>query len=450
MVVGDVATAAEVVVLGAGPGGYVAALRAAQLGKEVVVIDTRPPGGTCLHEGCIPAKTLLTAAQHYAQTAELAEWGIDISRATLNLPQMQRRKQTVIDKLTKGIGQLFKQRGVKWVQGKGWFLDGETILVEAEYGAQRFIFERAVIAVGASAAPLPGRPFDGERVLTPAQVLRLTELPPQLTIAGSDAIAAELATLFARLGSRVSLHVPEGDTLLPEFEAAAGRILQARLKKLSVSLHSGLADLPTDRPLVVSLGVRPNSAGLHLERVGITPNAVGFIPVNDRQQTANPAIFAVGDVTGGPALAHIAIKQGKVAAEVIAGLPARFEPQAVPRVAWTEPQVAAVGLTATQAQVLGYQVVSGRFPLGASGRALSLGQSEGFALTVAEAGSEVLLGVTLVGPQAETLIGEAALALEMGATLTDLAETLHPHPGLGEALQEAAEAALGVAVHFKG
>lgn len=449
MVVGDVATAAEVVVLGAGPGGYVAALRAAQLGKEVVVVDARPPGGACLHEGCIPAKTLLTAAQHYAQAGQLAEWGIDIDPPQLNLPQMQRHKQAVVARLANGIRQLFKQRGVKWVSGQGWFLDGETVLVEAEYGAQRFIFERAIIATGASAAPLPGHPFDGERILTPAQALRLTALPAQLTIAGSDAIAAELATLFARLGSRVSLHLPEGETLLPEFDAAAGRLLAARLKKLGVSLRKGLADLPDDGPLVVSLGVRPNSAGLHLERVGVTPNAAGFIPVNDRQQTANPAIFAVGDVTGGPPLAHIAMKQGKVAAEVIAGLPARFEPQAVPHVAWTEPQVAAVGLTAAQAQGLGYQVVSGRFPLAASGRALSLGQSEGFALTVAEAGSEVLLGVTLVGPQAETLIGEAALALEMGATLTDLAETLHPHPGLGETLQEAAEAALGMAVHIK-
>ncbi|GAB4463097.1 MAG: dihydrolipoyl dehydrogenase [Anaerolineae bacterium] len=450
MVVGDVATAAEVVVLGAGPGGYVAALRAAQLGKEVVVVDARPPGGACLHEGCIPAKTLLTAAQHFAQAGQLAEWGIDIGPATLNLPQMQRRKQAVVDKLARGIGQLFKQGGVKWVQGLGWFLDGDTILVEAKYGAQRFIFEQAVIAVGASAAPLPGRPFDGERVLTPAQALRLTELPAQLAIAGGDTIAVELATLFARLGSRVSLHLPEGGTLLPEFDPAAGRTLKVLLKKLGVSLYNGLADLPEEEPLVVSLGVRPNSAGLHLERVGIPPDAGGAIPVNDRQQTANPAIFAVGDVTGGAPLAHIAIKQGKVAAEVMAGLPARFEPQAVPHVAWTEPQVAAVGLTAEQAQSLGYRVATGRLPLGASGRALSLGQSDGFVLTVAEAGSELLLGVTVVGPQAETLIGEAALALEMGATLTDLAETLHPHPGLGEALQEAAEAALGAAVHIKG
>ena len=448
MVVGDVATAAEVVVLGAGPGGYVAAIRAAQLGKEVVVVDAQPPGGTCLHHGCIPTKALLTAAQRYAQLESLAAWGIGVEKITLDLPQMQRRKRRVISKLSDGIGRLFKRHKIKWVPGQGWFLDRDTILVEAEFGAQRFIFEQVVIAVGAKAAPLPELAFDGERVLTPAQALNLSALPPQIDIIGSDTIAVELATLFSKLGSTVSLHLPDGERLLPEFDAAVGRTMQAVLKKMGVALRHGVLNLPTAGPVVPAMGLMPNTGSLHLERAGIATDASGFIPVNDRQQTVNPTIYAAGDVTGGPPLAHVAIKQGKVAAECIAGLPAQFAPQAVPRVAWTTPQIAAVGLTAEQAATAGYQVVTGRFPLGASGRALTLNETNGFVLTVAEQSTEVLLGATIVGPQAETLVGEAALALEMGATLTDIAETLHPHPGLGETLQEAAEAALGAAVHI--
>jgi dihydrolipoamide dehydrogenase len=453
MVVGDVATAVDVVILGAGPGGYVAALRAAQLGKAVVLVDPRPPGGACLHDGCIPSKALLTAADHLWRTSNLAEMGLSVAEVQVDLCQMQAWKQGIVDRLVKGVQYLLDQQQVECITGRGWFSGDKEIRIEAEYGNKRYIFEQCIIAVGGSPASLPGLPFDNERILTAEQALTLTELPDSLAVIGVDYIAAEIATLFAKLGVTVRWLIPLGRRLLDAFDPAAGRQVQARLKKLGVTVETKVDDpaqAVEDVPcVIVSAGLVPYTEKLNLAQVGIEPDEAGFIRVNDRMQTHNPAIYAVGDVTGGLPVAYTAIKQGKVAAEHLAGRPAQYAPQAVPRVAWTDPPVAAVGLTAAEAEAAGYKVVTGRFPLAANGRALTLNAGEGFVQTVAEQDSEVLLGVTIVGAQAATLIGEAALALEMGATLTDLAETLHPHPGLAETLQEAAEAALGIAVHIK-
>jgi dihydrolipoamide dehydrogenase len=453
MVVGDLATTTDVLVLGAGPGGYVAAIRAAQLGKEVILVDPGPPGGTCLHQGCIPAKALLAAVDQAWQLRGLAELGISVGETAVEWSQMQQWKSGVIDRLAKGVKQLLGHHKVEIVQGTGWFLNEQEARVEAEYGAKRFMFEHAIIAVGADPAPLPDLPFDGERILTPTQALNLAQHPEHLVVFGSDYIAVELATLFAKLGVPTQLLLPAGQRLLPEFDPAAGRLVQARLKKLGVKLETEVEEpgkiTGSNGPVVISRGVVPRTAGLHLSDAQVKCEANGAIPVNDRLQTSNPAIYAVGDVTGGPPLAHLAIKQGKVAAESLAGRLAQYAPQAVPRVAWTDPQVASVGLTATEAEAAGYEIITGRFPMGANGRALTLNAGEGFVLTVAERKEEVLLGVTIVGPGAETLISAATLALEMGATLTDLIETLQPHPSLGETLLESAEAALGLAVHIK-
>jgi dihydrolipoamide dehydrogenase len=454
MVVGDIATTTDVVVLGAGPGGYVAAIRAAQLGKAVVLVDPGPPGGTCLHQGCVPAKALLSAADQAWQLPNLAEMGISAARPKVDLERMQAWKNGLSERLSKGVQQLLDHYKVSFVSGIGWFLDVNELRVEAEYGTQRYLFEQCVIAVGAEAAPLPDLPFDGEHILTPSQALHVAELPEKISVIGADYIAAELATLFAKLGVAVELVIPAGQQLLAEFDPAAGRQVSAQLKKLGVKTEkqdlNGLGPMIKDSPkVIVSIGLTPRTQDLRLEQAQVETDAQGFISVNDCMQTSNPVIYAVGDVTGGPPLAHVAFKQGKVAAEHIAGLPTAYAPQAVPRVAWTDPQVAAVGLTATEAEAMGYKVATGRFPLAANGRALTLNTNQGFVQVVAEQESELLLGVTIVGPGAETVIGEAALALEMGATLTDLAETLHPHPGLGEPLQESAEAALGIAIHIK-
>jgi dihydrolipoamide dehydrogenase len=453
MVVGDIATTADLVILGAGPGGYVAAIRAAQLGKEVVLIDPGRPGGVCLHQGCIPAKALLTAADNAGQFADLSAMGITTGEMRIDLTKMQSWKSNVVAKLVRGVEQLLAHHEVDFISGIGWFLGENELRVEAEYGTKRFLFDKCVIAVGVEAAPLPQLAFDGERVLTPSQALNLTDLPEKIGVIGSDYIAIELATFFAKLNVAVQLLIPTGQRLLAEFDPAAGRQVEARLKKLGVKTETKVTQLTAAveglPKVVVSVGSIPRTEKLHLEKAGVQTDEQGFIRVNDCMQTSQPSIYAVGDVTGGPPLANIAMKQGKVAAEHLAGQPAQYSPQAVPRVAWIDPQVATVGLTAAEAEAAGYRVVTSRFPLAANGRALTLQTTQGFVQVVAEHDSQVLLGVIIVGPEAETLIGEACLALEMGATLTDLAETLHPHPSLGEMLQEAAEAALGMAIHIK-
>ncbi len=452
MVVGDLATEVDVVILGAGPGGYVAALRAAQLGKQVALIDPGPLGGTCLHEGCIPSKALLTAADRLWQINQAEALGINVGPATVDWPRMQQWKHGIVKQLAGGVQKLLDAAGVEIVQGRGWFLAQNEIRVEGRYGTKRFIFERCIIAVGAEAKPLPALPFDGEHILSPNQALQLKTLPDNLTIVGADYIAAEIATIFAKLGVPVRLLIPDEAHLLNEFDPVAGRQVQGGLRRLGVTIERKVTDVAGAAAeaalVVVSAGVEPPTADLHLQEVGVRLDDEGFVAVNDRLQSSNRAIYAIGDVTGGPPLATLAIKQGKIAAEAIANLPVQYAPQAIPRVAWTDPEVAAVGLTTQEAEAAGYRVISGRFPLGGNGRALTLSAPTGVVLTVAEQGSKVLLGATVVAPQATSLIGEVALAIEMGATLTDLAETLHPHPGLGEVLQESAEAALGRAIHM--
>ncbi len=451
MVVGDLATEVDVAVLGAGPGGYVAAIRAAQLGKQVALIDPGPIGGTCLNEGCIPSKALLSAVDAAYQLKNLADMGITVRETMVNLKQMQEWKDSVVERLTQGVAKLLQGHNVEVVQGKGWFLAENELRVEGEYGAKRFAFEQCIIAVGAEAASLPDLPFDGEQVLTPSQALQIERLPENAAIIGGDYIAVEIATIYAKLGVPVRLLIPKGQQLLEEFDVTAGRLVQAELRKLNIKVEKELDDLTevtTEAALIViAMGVVPRTADLVLDRVGIATDSDGYILVDDKMRTNQSNVYAVGDVTGGPPLAALAIKQGKVAAEAIAGLPIQYAPQAVPRVAWLTPEVASVGLTAEEATDAGYDVVTGRFPLGANGRALTLGVMTGVVLTVAEKGSELLLGTTIVAPQASALINEAALGIEMGATLTDFAETLHPHPSLGEALQESCEAALDKVIH---
>jgi dihydrolipoamide dehydrogenase len=500
MVVGDVTTAVDVIVLGAGPGGYVAAIRAAQLGKQVAIVDPGPPGGTCLNLGCIPSKALLAAADRAWQNPALATMGISFGEVKIDFRKLSAWKDSVVQRLSSGVRQLLEGRKVQIVTGKGWFESDHEVRVEGEYGSSRFSFDHCILAVGADPKPLPGLAFDGQHVLTPGQALQLTELTHlgdavgasaertpsslpdceavdaaaslasclgsaervsipsrpspiyRLAIAGSDYIAAELATLFAKLGVPVRLLIPPEQRLLNEFDPAAGRQVQAQLKKLGVEVETNVVDIAAvmgdASKLIVSAGLTPHTDNLNLSKAGVEADERGFILVDNRMRTSNPAIYAVGDVTGGRPLATAAIKQGKVAAENIAGMAAQYAPQAIPQVACTDPEVAAVGLTASEAEAAGYEVVTGRFPLAANGRALTLGAAEGAVLTVAEKDSGLLLGITIIGVRAGELIGEAALAIEMGTTLTDLVETLHPHPGLAETLQESVEAALGITVHL--
>lgn len=458
MVIGDLSTAVDVIVLGGGPGGYVSAIRAAQLGKQVALVDPGPLGGTCLNQGCIPSKALLTAADRFSSLSDYGRMGIQLESSGIDFGKMQSWKRDIVRRLNKGVWQLLEGNGVQIVSGRAWFISESDVRIEGEHGSQRFSFEHCIIATGADPAPLPGLDFDGTHILSPAQALKLSELPDQIGIIGSDYIAAELATLFSKLGVPVRFVVPADQTLLANYETIAVRQLQTRLKKLGVKLETKAADLASiaasladddDLTLVVCNGLIPRSTDIELNQVAVETDERGFIPVNAFMQSNNPNVYAVGDITGGLPLATTAIKQAKVAAEHIAGKATQYAPQAIPQVAWTDPVLATVGLTTEAAKAAGYDVITARFPLAANGRALTLDNSDGMALVVAEKDSEVLLGVTLVGVGAESVIGEAALALELGATLTDLAETLHPHPGLAEPLQEAAEAALGFPVHIK-
>lgn len=446
MVVGDLATEVDLVVLGAGPGGYVAAIRAAQLGQEVVLVDPNPVGGICLHEGCVPSKALLTAVSHLHQLQTLPEMGIYVGAPTVDLPRMQRWKEGVVAQLTKGVAQLLKKNGVQVVQGNGRFLKPDRIWVEGDEAAHVFAFEHAIIATGSHPAPWPNLPFDNQRVLTPAAAMNLETIPKSVAVLGNDYIATEMATIFAKLGSAVTLFTGEKRPLLPSFDPMAGRLVGQQLRKIGVSMAK-TADLDA-AIIIVSAGIIPNTAALDLPNAHVGTDEAGFIVTDAQMRTSYDNIFAVGDITGHLPLATLAIKQGKVAAETIGKQFAVFAPQAVPQVAWTDPEVASVGLTQAEAETLGYQVVVGRFPLGANGRFQTLNTTSGMVLTVAEADTEILLGTTIIAPRASELIGEVALAIEMGATLTDLSETLHPHPSLSEAILESTESALAKAIHI--
>ncbi len=450
MVVGDVTTAVDVLVLGAGPGGYVAAIRAAQLGHHITLIDQALPGGTCLHRGCIPLKALLSSTERYQQTRqeELVSMGIHAQSVTFNWAEMQAWKQSVVDRLAEGVRRLIAGNHIEYVHGTGWFINDRELRVEGEHGSLRFKFEHCIIATGADAAPLDEYPYDGEHLLTPEQALMLSVLPETLAIYGDDYIALELATLFARLNARVKLYAP-GEQLLPGVDPAAVRLVQAGLRKIGVHVETkaAIANI-VERPLVISQGVQPRTAGLHLDATGVALAENGGILVNTMQQSNISHIYAIGDCTGGRALASIAMKQGKVAAESLSGQRVQFAPLVTPLVVHTTPELATVGYSAAEATAAGYTIATGRFPIAANGRALTLGADNGVAMLVASAADGALLGATIVAPRAGDLIAQAALAIEMGATLTDLSEILYAHPGLSETVLESAENALGKAIHI--
>jgi dihydrolipoamide dehydrogenase len=363
------------------------------------------------------------------------------------------------------VHKLLSGNKIEIIHGLGWFLNPNEMRVEGEYGAHRFSFEHCVLAVGASPVALPELPFDGVKVLTPSQAMKLAAVPKNLVIWGEDYIALELATVFARLGAAVTLLTP-GERPLPEVDATAVRLMLAGLKKLGIEVinnatpvsiegegvayqsKKGSGTCPPGAPLVVCGEVQANTEKLNLKEAKLVLGERGALEVGADQRTKVKHILAVGDCTQHrPALATSAIRQAKIAAETLAGRKVAYAPQVLPRVICTSPEIAVAGLSAEAAQAQGYKIKTGRFALAANGRALTMGADSGTALLVADAENEALLGVTLVGPRAGDLIGEAALAIEMGATLTDLAETIHWHPGLGEMLMEGAESALGQVIH---
>ncbi|MFB6282049.1 MAG: dihydrolipoyl dehydrogenase [Haloferacaceae archaeon] len=473
MVVGDIATGTEVLVIGGGPGGYVAAIRAAQRGLDTTLVERDAYGGTCLTVGCIPSKALITGADiaHEAGTAE--EMGIHADPA-VDMAAMADWKDGVVDRLTGGVEKLCKANGVSLVEGTARFADEDSVRVAhggEGQGAETVEFEHAVVATGSRPIELPGLPFDADPVLDSAGALALESVPERLLVVGAGYIGMELSTAFAKLGSDVTV-VEALDDVLPGYEDDVARVVRKRAEDLGVAFRFGEAatgwrdsadgayvvttedgdgeefTVGADRVLV-AVGREPVTDTLGLEAIGLEPDDDGFLPTDETCRTPVGSVFAVGDVAGEPMLAHKASREGVVAAEAIAGEPAAFDNRAVPSVVFTDPEVGTVGLTADEAAAAGHEPAVGEMPFDASGRALTAGpgRAEGFARVVADGETGTVLGAQIVGPEASELIAEVTLAVEMGATLEDVGATIHTHPTLAEAVMEAAENARGQAIH---
>ncbi|MDW8141365.1 MAG: dihydrolipoyl dehydrogenase [Candidatus Bipolaricaulota bacterium] len=469
MVVGEIATGTEVLVVGGGPGGYVAAIRAAQLGKDVTLVEKENLGGVCLNVGCIPSKALIYAAYLYKKIQHAEEFGISVKDVQVNLERLQAWKESVVQKLTGGVKQLCEGNGVSVIKGKATFISQKKCLVESEHGTQALEFKDCIIATGSVPMIVPGLEIDGEIVLDSTGALALKKLPESLIVIGGGYIGLELGMVYAKFGSRVTV-VEMLDTLLPGTDPELTRLVVRKARELKMEVHlksqakelkrgkSG-AQLTVQTPegekkleaekILVSVGRKPHTPpDLGLEKLGVQPDAKGFLKTDKQMRTGVPHIYAIGDVAGPPLLAHKASHEGLVAAEAICGHKSAADWQTVPSVIFTDPEIAYAGLSESEAQQAGYKTITGKFPFAALGRALTLGETDGFIKIIADAETNVVLGVQVVGPEASTMISEAVLAIEMGATLEDLALSIHPHPTLPEGLMEAAEAAMGKAIHI--
>jgi dihydrolipoamide dehydrogenase len=470
MVVGDVTTGTDVLVIGAGPGGYVAAIRAGQLDLDVTLVEKDAYGGTCLNYGCIPSKALITATDRAHKVRDAEHMGIHADPA-VDLQGMVDWKDEVVDQLTGGVEKLCKGNGVNLVEGAAEFAGEQTVRVAhggEGQGSESLEFEHAVIATGSRPIQIPGFEFDGENVLSSRHALSLDSVPEELVIVGGGYIGMELATVFAKAGANVTV-LEMLEDILPGYGEDVTRIVRKRAERLGVDFYfehsasewedrgEGLTVL-AERPdgdvaefgaekVLVAVGREPVTDTLNLEAAGIETDEKGFIPTDDRARTNREDVFAIGDVAGEPMLAHKASKEGHVAAEVIAGEPAALDYQAVPAAVFTDPEIGTVGMTEQEAADAGFEPVVGQMGMRASGRALTLDEDEGFVRIVADANSEFVLGAQIVGPEASELIAEVSLAIEMGATLEDIAATIHTHPTLSEAVMEAAANARGQAIH---
>jgi dihydrolipoamide dehydrogenase len=456
---------AEVVVLGAGPGGYTAAFRAADLGKKTLLIERHSAlGGVCLNVGCIPSKTLLHAAEVINEAAEMERMGIRFGSPEIDLDKLRGGKEKVVKRLTQGLAALAKQRGVQVVQGWGTFESPNRIGVETGKGRVSIQFDNAIIACGSRPVEIPGFPNGDPRLIDSTGALALAEIPARMLVVGGGIIGLEMATVYSALGSSIDV-VELQDSLIPGCDADLVRPLKKRLdKKLNqIMLATRVTEIKAQKNglkvsfegknapdtsrmydrVLVAVGRIPNGKKIGAERAGIQVDERGFIPVDAHMRTNVPGIYAIGDVVGNPMLAHKATHEAKVAAEVIAGLPSLFDPLTIPSVAYTDPEVAWMGLTETEAKAQGVVYEKGVFPWAASGRALGVGRDEGTTKLLFDPGSGRILGAGIVGPNAGELIGETVLALEMGADAEDIGLTIHPHPTLNETLCFAAEMAEG-------
>ncbi|MEQ1741356.1 MAG: dihydrolipoyl dehydrogenase [Candidatus Nitrotoga sp.] len=455
---------AEIVVLGAGPGGYTAAFRAADLGKQVILIERHAKlGGVCLNVGCIPSKALLHVAKVITEAGDVSHHGVTYSKPTIDINKIRSWKESVIAKLTGGLAALSKQRKVQVVYGVAKFSSPNSITVETSDGNKTITFDNAIIAAGSSVARIPGFPYDDPRLIDSTGALLLQDIPERMLIIGGGIIGLEMGTVYDALGSKISV-VELADGLIPGADRDLVRPLHKRIEKryeaiylktkvtkieakkegLNITFEGDNAPQPQlyDRVLL-AVGRRPNGHAINVEAAGVMVNERGFIPVDKQQRSNVPHIYAVGDIVGDPMLAHKATHEGKVAAEVIAGHKAGFDALTIPSVAYTDPEISWMGLTETQAKAQGITYEKASFPWAASGRALSMGREEGLTKLLYDPQTKCILGAGIVGSNAGELIAETVLALEMGANMEDIGLTIHPHPTLSETVGFAAEIAEG-------
>lgn len=464
MVMGDIVTGCDVLVIGGGPGGYTAAIRASQLGKDVILAEKYDLGGVCVFRGCIPSKTLIHTA-NFIHDMKNPGAGIN-SSVEFDLKKIQQHKFEVVKKLSNGIAYLCKKYGVAVLRGEAYLESSEKARITLQDGTSSTLkFENAVIATGSRAKEFPGFPFDGTFVISSNEALGMMKVPESLVIIGAGYIGVELGTMYAKLGSKVKI-IQRSPRILTRFDADIAEAVSEKMKKLGIEvyLNSKPENMSRDKAIIISdkegkktelaadkilvaVGVKPNSESLGLENTKVELEN-GFIKVDEKRRTTDARIYAVGDVAGPPFLAHKAFREGKVAAEVIAGLPSAFDNRAMPEAVFADPEVACVGMDEASAKAKGFEISVGKFPFRASGSALTMDSTEGFVKIVADRKNGEILGVHIVGVNASYLIGEASLAIETAAFLEDLADTIHPHPTLPETLAEAAEVALGKIIHL--
>ncbi|MDA7889246.1 dihydrolipoyl dehydrogenase [Pirellulales bacterium] len=461
---------APLVVLGGGPGGYAAAFMAADLGMEVTLVekDSRL-GGTCLLRGCIPSKALLHVGRVVAEVREMQDWGVHFSAPKIDIDAVRARKEKVIDALTGGLAQLAKRRNVQVIQGQGMFTASGTLeVIQKDAGSQTITFDHCILASGSRPARIPAFDIGSSRVMDSTGALQLEDIPESLLVVGGGYIGLEMGTVYAELGSRVSVVELTG-SLLPGADRDLVKPLHKRLDGLFEAIRlntkvTGLKDVgngvevsfegpegqttETFSRVLVAVGRRPNSDGIGLENTNVVVDLKGFVEVDKQQRTADSRVLAIGDVCGEPMLAHRASHQGKVAVESLHGEPALFEPRAIPAVVFTDPEIAWAGLTEHEAELSGQEVEVSRYPWAASGRAHALGRIEGMTKMLIDPETDQVLGVGIVGSGAGELIAEGALAIEMGCTARDLSETIHPHPTLGETVAFSAENYFGLATEI--
>jgi dihydrolipoamide dehydrogenase len=450
-------------VIGGGPGGYAAAFLAADLGLQVTLIDAElNPGGVCLYSGCIPSKALLHVAKVISEAHQAANWGIEFSKPTIDLDRLREWKERVVKKLTGGLGQLSKQRKISYIQGLASLINPKTLKIQNQKGEEFLTFEYAIIATGSRTTTIPGLTLKSPNILDSTSALDLPEIPKSMLVIGGGYIGLELGTVYSALGTRVSI-VEMTSGLMPGVDGDLVSILQKRLEKIfdSIMLDTKVVDIRENGKginvklegqnnkefifdkVLVSVGREPNSNNIGVENTGIKIDSHGFIMVNAQRRTSEQRIFAIGDVAGEPMLAHKATHEGRVAAEVITGRDVIFEPKVIPAVIFTDPEIAWCGLSEKQANQEKRPVKIARFPWGASGRAMTLDRTDGVTKLVIDPDTEEILGVGIVGVGAGELIAEGVLAIEMGATASDLELCIHPHPTLSETIMESAEVFFG-------